>query len=83
MAEVSVYSFLLSLVLLWSPTVEAYPDGGRGTFNEFSDLTDITSSKSQTLLTGGLIFVKLDFNDTVPKGALSMEAFNRWRYTMI
>ena len=83
MAEVSVYSFLLPLLLLWSPTVEAYPDGGRGVFNDVSNSTYITSSKSQTLLKDGLIFVKLDFNDTFPKGALSMEAFNRWRYTMI
>ena len=74
MAEVWVYSFLLSLVILWAPPAQAYPDGGRMVCSTPSNATNASCLKAQTLLKGGLIFVKLDFNDTA-KGALSID----WR----
>ena len=68
MAEVSVSSFLL-LLILCAPPVQSYPDGGRVVCGNVLDTHNCT--KAQTLLKDGLIFVKIDFNDTA-KGALSI-----------
>ena len=58
---------LFLLVVLTS--VQSYPDGGRTVCIDVqSSLT--THSAAQTLLKGGQIFVKVDFEDTLYAGTL-------------
>ena len=75
MAEVSVSSILLFLLILWAPPVQAYPDGERKVCHNTS------CSGEQALLSGGLVFVKLDFNGTA-EGALFIGGVpSFWRYS--
>ena len=73
MAGICVSSFiasLLILLLLWAPPVQSYPDGGRKVCprENFNTTAKTAScSKSLALQTGGLIFVKLDFDDDKPE----------------
>ena len=81
MAEVSVYSFLL-LLILWAPPVQAYPDGGRIVCPTGSSKNVANCTKDQTLLKGGLIFVELDFNDTTG-GAFAIRSVQSFRDVLI
>lgn len=64
MAVVSLSSFsLLILIILWTPPVQSYPDGGRKVCENMT--TGTVCSKDQALLIGSLVLVTLEFNVTL------------------
>lgn len=69
MATIVAYSFLLALLILWTPPGQAYPDGGRRICENTSNC-----AKELALLKGGLIFVKLDFSAIVEGVLLILDA---------
>ena len=66
MAEISVFQFLLSPL----QSRDTPADGRRKVCH------NSTYEGEQALLSGGLVFVKLDFNGTATKVRCSLEAFS-------
>ena len=61
---------LVFLLLAISPPVQSYPDGGRKICSDVrSSNTSAHCSAAQTLLKGGQIFVKIDFDGTLNAGS--------------